>query len=381
MQQELVTGTPADPSSYPRRVLLAVSGLSPQIVTETLYALATQSPTPWVPTEIHLLTTTEGAHRARLSLLSDDLGWFHRLCRDYGLQGITFNTDHIHVLQTASGEAMEDIRTVQDNSAAADAITAQVRAFSADTQSALHVSIAGGRKSMGFYAGYALSLFGRPQDRLSHVLVSEPFENTLDFFYPTPYSRTLQTLNGRYADTREAQVTLAHIPFVSLRHGLPDALLQGSATFNETVDAARMALAPPKLSISIRNRAIEAGGRKVRLSPASLAMLALFARRAMQQLPPIAAPHKEVPDMEWAEHYLPDFLRCSGGDFASAEATKQALKHGMDGRWFSTNLTRLHKTLKKALGPAAAAYCIDDGGSRPRRYSLRLPGNSISFSD
>ena len=30
------------PCSYPRRVLLAVTGLSPQVVTESLYALAVQ---------------------------------------------------------------------------------------------------------------------------------------------------------------------------------------------------------------------------------------------------------------------------------------------------------------------------------------------------
>jgi CRISPR-associated protein (TIGR02584 family) len=35
------------------------------------------------------------------------------------------------------------------------------------------MSIAGGRKTMGFYAGYALSLYGRAQDRMSHVLVEE----------------------------------------------------------------------------------------------------------------------------------------------------------------------------------------------------------------
>ena len=30
---------------------------------------------------------------------------------------------------------------------------------------------------MGFYLGYALSLYGRTQDRLSHVLVSSPYES------------------------------------------------------------------------------------------------------------------------------------------------------------------------------------------------------------
>src|SRR5574337_1815314 len=80
----------SDPHTYPRRVLLAVTGLSPQIVTETLYALAHREPAV-VPTEIRLVTTLEGAERARLTLLDPEDGQFHALCRDYGLVGIRFD--------------------------------------------------------------------------------------------------------------------------------------------------------------------------------------------------------------------------------------------------------------------------------------------------
>ncbi|HNU20229.1 MAG TPA: CRISPR-associated ring nuclease, partial [Hydrogenophilus thermoluteolus] len=59
------------PHTFSRRILLAVSGLTPQIVTETLYALIHQ-PQPFVPTEIHLITTLEGAKRAKLALFSQD---------------------------------------------------------------------------------------------------------------------------------------------------------------------------------------------------------------------------------------------------------------------------------------------------------------------
>jgi CRISPR-associated protein (TIGR02584 family) len=171
-----------EPTHYQRRILLSVCGLSPQVVTETLFALSQQQTPPFIPTEVHLITTTEGAQRAELALLSKDLGWFHRLCRDCGLEDIAFPRQNIHVVQDANGRALDDIRSLQDNQDAADTITSLVRTFSADPDSALHVSIAGGRKTMGFYVGYALSLFGRPQDRLSHVLVSEPFESSMEFF-------------------------------------------------------------------------------------------------------------------------------------------------------------------------------------------------------
>ncbi len=59
--------------------------------------------------------------------------------------------------------------------------------------------------------------------------------------------RVLQTRDGQLADTATAQVALAEVPFVSLRHGLPTALLPGQASFNDTVAAARAALAPPQL--------------------------------------------------------------------------------------------------------------------------------------
>ena len=107
--------TPLNPADFPRRVLLAVSGLTPQIVTETLYALAADEFAPFVPTEVHLITSAEGARRAELSLLSDDLGWFHKLCADYHLPGVKFDRSHIHVMRDAHGQPMNDIRSPADN--------------------------------------------------------------------------------------------------------------------------------------------------------------------------------------------------------------------------------------------------------------------------
>jgi len=63
--------------TYPRRILLAVTGLSPQVVTETIYALgvaAEPGVAPFVPTEIHLITTESGAKLARTALLHPDGG-------------------------------------------------------------------------------------------------------------------------------------------------------------------------------------------------------------------------------------------------------------------------------------------------------------------
>jgi CRISPR-associated protein (TIGR02584 family) len=370
----------AAPASYPRRVLLAVSGLTPQVVTETLYALAADPHTQFVPTEVHLITTAEGARRAELSLLSDDLGWFHKLCQDYHLPGITFTKRHIHVMKDQLGRPMEDIRTPADNEAAADTLTEKVRHFTSDPNCALHVSIAGGRKTMGFYLGYALSLFGRPQDRLSHVLVSEPFESSWDFFYPTPYSRVLQTRDGKLADTALAEVTLANIPFVSLRHGLPTALLTGHAGFNDAVGVARAALAPPELVIDLKNRHIVASGKTIVLPPAELALLAAFARLRLETAAPTPAPPKGGTDTDWSRRFIREYRQIVGfmGD---ADSTERALKNGMEGDYFSQRKSKLEKRLKEALGLAFDIYRIHTTGSKPRKYGLTLDENSIRFAE
>ena len=50
-----------------RRILVALAGLSPQVVTETIYGLAVVGTPAWIPDEIHLITTREGAEGARLT--------------------------------------------------------------------------------------------------------------------------------------------------------------------------------------------------------------------------------------------------------------------------------------------------------------------------
>ena len=195
------------PPPHQRRVLLAVTGLTPQIVTETLYALMHEGAHA-LPHEVHILTTAEGPERARLALLSELPGWFHRLCADYGLAPIAFGPEHIHVLRDAGGQVLHGIRSAADNACAADQVAELVRRFTQDTQSQLHVSLAGGRKTLGFFAGYALSLRGRDGDRLTHVLVSEPFESTIAFYYPTPYERIIKTRSGKLADCWHCDVVL-----------------------------------------------------------------------------------------------------------------------------------------------------------------------------
>jgi CRISPR-associated protein (TIGR02584 family) len=371
------TSIPRDPALFPRRVLLAVSGLSPQIVTETLYALAVRAERPWIPTEIRLLTTARGAEHARLNLLSNDPGWFHRLRADYGLPQIHFDADCIEVIRDAAGAPLADIRTQADNDATADALTEAVRALTADPNCALHVSIAGGRKTMGYYLGYALSLFGRAQDRLSHVLVDEGYEGHPQFYYPSPAERVIHTLgpNPRPLDCQQAQVTLAEIPFVRLREGQPEALLAGSARFSDVVAALNRALAPPRLVIDVGAARVAAGERPVPMPPADLAFLLWFARRARQGLPGLRRP--KVSDASHAQAYLSEYDRLQGRN-ARIDAR---YRDGMSQGDFDERRTRVNQAFERALGPREAAAYRIAGTGRPKTYRLDLPVGAITIEE
>ncbi len=370
---------PRHPERWPRRILLAVTGLSPQVVTETLYALAVRRDPPFVPTEIALVTTRKGAEHVRLDLLSQEPGWFHRLRRDYDLPEIAFDESRIHVIRDAAGRPADDIRTPADNEAAADFIAETVRSLTTDPDSALHVSIAGGRKTMGYYLGYALSLFGRPQDRLSHVLVTPPFESHPQFFYPTPEQRIIHSLDRHSTplDCSQAEVTLAEIPFVSLRHGFDDRLLRGKIHFSEAVAAARRALGPPSLVLDLAGRKIRAADQIVPLAPARLALLSLFARRVLAGEPPLAGPPKHVPDSQWAECFLAEYRRIRDNEMDGCDATEQALRDGMDGDYLYQAVSKLNRCLEEALGAAAEPYKVKHDS---RGYHLDLPRKAVRYA-
>lgn len=370
------------PEEFPRRILLAACGLTPQVVTETIYALAVR-PVPVVPTEVHLLATRESARRARLSLLSEDPGWFHRLCRDYNLPPIRFDDSTIHEVAGPDGETFSDIRSVEENERTADAITELVRQLTSDPDSTLHVSLAGGRKTMGFYLGYALSLFARPQDRLSHVLVSAPYESHPEFFYPTPRPRIIYTLppDQRPLDTAAAQVTLAEIPFVRLRHGLPRELLEGRSTFLEVVRAAQRAVGPPELVFHLRRRRVRAGGTEVSLPPAELAFFAWIARRRLRGRSGPGCPSEGAPEPEYAREFLDEYRRILG-PMGADERTAETLRGGMDKNYFLQRRSKLTRLLRAALGANAAPYLVQTAGGRPyTRYELELAPEQIRFAE
>jgi CRISPR-associated protein (TIGR02584 family) len=374
------------PEQYERRILLAVTGLSPQILTETIYALAIQQKPAFVPTEVHLVTTGKGAEHARLNLLGR-IGWFQRLCEDWQLPQMSFGPGNIHVIPGADGNALEDIRNVADNGRAADFITARVAELTSDPQAALHVSLAGGRKTMGYYLGYALSLFGRTQDRLSHVLVSPPYEYHRDFYYPTPQEQAIHVQEGGKDiayDCRAANVELAGIPFVRLRQGLPEQLLNGDVRFSEAVAAAQPEARAMELRIDVPARRVTVGEEAMKLPPTEFAILLWLAKRQLEGAGPIICNNtSKSPSHENAQAYLTVCREAFGPHAAETVKAENAFKkNGMESDWLSPHKSRINRAMLEALGRNRAAhYQIQTFGPRKEgRFGLRLAPKAIHIN-
>ena len=371
------------PHKFTRRILLAVTGLSPQVVTETLYALAVapaHGKQAFVPTEIHLVTTVEGAERARLMLFEHEGGRFYRLCEEYGLDrgAIQFDPQNIHVVVDGNGRPLQDIVDEAGSAAVADLITEMLRNFTSDADCAIHASIAGGRKTMGFYLGYALSLYGRTQDRLSHVLVSAPFESDHQFYYP-PSKPTTLIIKDRPVRTDEARILLADIPFVRLRDSLPDELLADRGSFSQAVAEAQRALPPIALKLYPERREVEAGGETFTLKPVEFAFYWMLAERASQGRP----------GLHWSDDGLTDELlgyvaKLVNPDSGDYEKTESAYRRRYTKENFDPTKTHVNNAIKKALGVRRAQHYLVSRqelipGTRFNRSGLNLPAESITI--
>ena len=366
-------------NAKPTRILVCMTGTSPQVVTETLYALALRED-PFVPDRLVIMSTADGATHARKTLLDPKTGQIFRLCRDYKIP-LSPKDVTLVCLQGRNGGPLPDIRTAEENEDAADGILGTIRDLTRDPHTHIHVSLSGGRKTMGFYAGYALSLFGREQDRVSHVLVAPPFEYLPDFFYPTKKRGQLViTLpNGETVDACEAQVTLAEIPVVRLRQALPPALLSGPGSFTDAVRAAQRAVRSPELAINLSAQRVRAHDKTFRLPPVLMAFLVWLFESTYHRNQSLTCPKERPANRDYASAYLEIYQRIKG-PLGATERTTKRLEKGMDKGFFEETLSKLNGAFRKALGDdIARAYSILGAGSRGKTYSFPLPERSVHF--
>lgn len=205
-----------------KNVFVTVSGSTPQIITESLYDIMIQRKINI--DEIHIITTSHGRERCNEFLFKNSKQ-FYQFCEDYDISVIDIAIK-LHIIKNSSGEELADIRTKEDNRAAANFVHRIIAELTAEEDSSVFASIAGGRKTMSAYMSYALQLYGRKQDRLFHVLI-EPadLEFNKDFFYPPPGDHSVIELKNRDGSTmkipkEQIVITNAEIPFIRLHEHL-----------------------------------------------------------------------------------------------------------------------------------------------------------------
>lgn len=364
-----------------KRILLAVCGLTPQVITETLYALHQQGT---LPDAVRLLTTRRGKAACNAYLLSPEDGAYYRLLEEYGIprDRIDFSARRILTVADQHGNEPDDISGEEENERFLQLCMEQVFAATSEPETQVFFSIAGGRKTMGACLALAVQCYGRAQDRLYHVLVSPEFESSREFFFPPRQSRsiTLKDAAGQpyRKETRFAKISLVAMPFFSIRDRLTERhLKQPESPASLMLSLVREPR--PELTVDLPGRKLIWKGIECDLMPARLTLYAFFA--LLKKDARCAGPGCKACDdcfisvsvIFEREELIADLYRRiepSKDHHAMSDTGIQALS----AENFNAYKSKLHRDLERAYGPAEAdTLAITARGRRPNtRYGLLL---------
>jgi len=379
----------------PAPVLLAVTGMSPSIITETVWALANGSEQV-IPARVIAVTTTSGRERIEKQLFTPVARFGGKTAWDVlrdalekkGINlgnNLRFGTtsDDIRVITSCKAggrsEELQDIRNGRDNEATADFLLDQVRSIVENPDRPLIASIAGGRKTMGALLYACMTLIGREGDRLTHVLVSEPFETMSEFYFPGQPGGALQDHRSRMEyDPSKAEVELADIPFVALRNLFYRELGRRPGGFMNMVEYCRESVqmrATEDINLIVHRTTpqIEVNGRTLNLSPREQAMMLFLAERAKNGKPAISK-YKIALDLinDYRESLKAE---ANADDFSDWRRSLTRIQDNEDDE-IRKILTDLRRKLS-GLGETGhrVAECLPQRG----RFSLNLPADRIQI--
>lgn len=399
--------SPTPQNSPPRshHILLCVAGLTPQIITETLYAL-TQQRRERVD-EIRVITTLSGRDRIIRALLDPQHGHFVAFCRDYGIDpaSMTFTEERITLLRTPDGRMLDDIRSVDENGYAANQICEIVRELTRDPHTRLYASAAGGRKTMSIYLTAAMQLFGRAQDRLSHVLVSEPFETHREFYYIPPKPRALEVRDRqgrvRTLSTEQAIIHLADIPFIRLRGLIPEWVRQRNSDYNNMVRQAQEDLdlleETHSFRINCRSKTLIVSNRRLRLTVLEFFLHALLASIRQQgrgqagfvrldevTVDDLADTFRRITEASGRAFDIQDYQLAAGFGFLGELRDLFDSTHPRDREHLKERFSQLiSKSRKRARTAGIPRYYLmtTRGKGASRRYGLQVEPERIVWED
>ncbi len=267
-------------------ILLAVLGMSPAVLTETVWALAHESP-PVIPHQVVVLATRP-AREPLVKVLFQERGWA-RLHEALSRESLPVSgrlcfgpaSEHVRLFPKPDGSGdLEDLTSAADHEAAADFIMRALRSFTEDPGTRVIASIAGGRKTMSALLTACMILLGRKQDRLCHVLVGWPYESpelAPLFLFPEPGITHRLGSSGAIYPSEAARIELGEIPYVRIRAWFEREYRHAPASYMSLVRHVQ-GLTPgsisyPLLKLDYETGVATADGRPVALSAAEFALL------------------------------------------------------------------------------------------------------------
>lgn len=310
------------PSSKPI-TLIATIGSSPAVLTEAIYALYNKK--FWPVTEVEIITTSHGAERIKKQLYGPD-GALVRMCHELGLDPFSIGfpkAADVRGVENRQGEELLDIRRTEDDKDVAAQIQSVVNKHTADIGKRVFGLLSGGRKTMGSHLMSAMQLFSRREDRLFHILVSEPFELIDDFYYPASQNCKLEhrTAGGELLgihDASTAKIDLIDIPYIRLRSFL-EKEMDFSKTFDELIAEADEKLLSREdypvydLHIHLNGEesalCINGAENRIVVEPRQLTILALFVWKNIRNGQPRDVTWKELMRDQEARRALHTFYR------------------------------------------------------------------------
>ncbi len=271
-----------------KNILISGIGTSPAVLTETVWCLAHQS-VPIVPDEVVVLTTESGKERLYAEILNGESPVWRRMCESLredkvDIDGkLVFGKTSVRVIPDAHGNEIHDLRSGEDNLRAADFMLQQLRQYTESSDTVVLVSIAGGRKTMSALLFSCMTLLGREDDRVFHVLLPPEFEGgvTPPMYYPVKGVTYTNRVTGKTYKSEKYQSELFEVPFVRMRGWYQEKFKTIPPTYRTLVSRVESVAPPaityPEIEIDILNGGVTVNGITVLMSKPCFALLVLLA--------------------------------------------------------------------------------------------------------
>jgi len=242
------------------RVVLITVGVTPAVVTETLFALdkrdREENKKPRMI--LRMLTTSEGCEVLQKELL--DGGILEQLQKERDLNLADVGESSIIVFGDRPGN-VEDIQSDEDVLAMGNLVCREVAHWRRAPDCSIHASIAGGRKPMSLLLGFAVTMLGDEGDELSHVMTvpGRPDEDCASpFFYPTASN----------PGSENVTVNLVDVPIPLLGGRYFEALGHGDTSYTDVVSFTQQQFSP-SITFDLPRGCVKIGGENIPM-PASV---------------------------------------------------------------------------------------------------------------